>query len=74
LSETVASDEPPRIVKSSTSSDTLRPPIRAVPITALAGLTFFSLHSASYSDFPVSMPISNQEPGSTSFSTRSRAV
>ena len=53
-----ASAEPPRTVKSSPTTTTVRPSIRARPNTQFAGVRCFSAPCSSYSPMPEIAPIS----------------
>src|SRR5215813_9025272 len=69
-----ASAEPPRTVKSSPTTTTVRPSTLPRPNTQFAGVTCFSSPCASYSPMPETAPISWKELASTILSMRSRTV
>ena len=70
----VASDEPPRTVKSSPDSTTGRSSMRASPKMKLDGVRWVSRRSSSYSATPAVLPISWNDPLSATASMRSRTV
>src|SRR5260221_10090318 len=74
FAEIEASAEPPRTVKSSPTTTTVRPSTLARPNTQLAGVRCFSSPLSSYSPMPEIAPISWKLAGSTSLSMRSRTV
>src|SRR5258707_9755734 len=74
LVEIDASAEPPRTVKSSPTTTTVRPSILPRPITQLAGVRFLSSPCSSYSAMPEVAPISWKLVESTNLSMRSRTV
>src|SRR4051794_37726348 len=74
FAEMDASAEPPRTVKSSPTTTTVRPSILPRPKTQFAGVRFCSSPFSSYSATPEMAPISWKLLGSTSFSMRSRTV
>src|SRR6266436_6041280 len=74
LAEIEASAEPPRTVKSSPTTTTVRPSTLARPNTQLAGVRCFSSPLSLYSPMPEIAPISWKLVGSTSLSMRSRTV
>src|ERR1700757_1470890 len=74
LAEIDASAEPPRTVKSSPTTTTVRPPTLARPNTQLAGVTLVSSPFSSYSPMPEIAPISWKLSASTILSMRSRTV
>src|ERR1700688_1329158 len=74
FAEIEASAEPPRTVKSSPTTTTVRPSILPRPNTQFAGVRFFSSPCASYSAVPEIAPISWKLFGSTRPSMRSRTV
>src|ERR1700753_3318020 len=65
LAEIDASAEPPRTVKSSPTTTTVRPSTLPRPNTQFAGVTCFSSPCASYSPMPETAPISWKELAST---------
>src|ERR1700754_870531 len=69
-----ASAEPPRTVKSSPTTTTVRPSTLPRPNTQLAGVTCFSSPCSSYSPMPATAPISWKLLASTILSMRSRTV
>src|SRR6185312_16970754 len=69
-----ASAEPPRTVKSSPTTTTVRPSTLPRPNTQLAGVTCLSSPCALYSPMPETAPISWKELASTILSIRSRTV
>src|SRR3954452_10132334 len=69
-----ASAAPPRTVKSSAATTTLRPSTRARPVTKLVGVSSTRWPSSSYVADPVSPPTSANDSLSTSRSMRSRTV
>src|SRR5665213_67395 len=69
-----ASAEPPRTVKSSPTTTTVRPSILPRPNTQLAGVKLVSWPSPSYSPTPAMAPTSWKLFGSISLSMRSRTV
>src|SRR6516164_5244568 len=69
-----ASAEPPRTVKSSPTTTTVRPSTLPRPKTQWAGVRFFSSPCSSYSPTPEIAPISWKLPASTNLSMRSRTV
>src|SRR5215472_1722369 len=69
-----ASAEPPRTVKSSPTTTTVRPSTLPRPNTQFAGVTCFSSPCSSYSPIPETAPISWKELASTILSMRSRTV
>src|SRR5690242_17578982 len=69
-----ASAEPPRTVKSSPTTTTVRSSILPRPNTQFAGVTCFSSPCSSYSPIPETAPISWKELASTNLSMRSRTV
>src|SRR3954471_12140421 len=74
LAEIEASAEPPRTVKSSPTTTTVRPSILPRPNTQLAGVRCLSSLFSSYSAMPEIAPISWKEFLSISPSIRSRTV
>src|SRR5882757_10762639 len=74
LAEIDASAEPPRTVKSSPTTTTVRPSILPRPNTQFAGVRLVSSPLWSYSATPEIAPISWKVFGSTSLSIRSRTV
>src|SRR5215216_1180430 len=74
LAEIEASAEPPRTVKSSPTTTTVRPSILPRPNTQLAGVRCLSSLFSSYSATPEIAPISWKELLSISLSMRSRTV
>src|ERR1700726_257159 len=74
LVEIEASAEPPRTVKSSPTTTTVRPSILPRPNTQFAGVKFLSSPFSSYSALPEIAPISWKLFRSTSLSMRSRTV
>src|SRR5712672_3465803 len=74
LVEIEASAEPPRTVKSSPTTTTVRPSILPRPNTQLAGVRFLSSPRSSYSAVPETAPTSWKLFSSTSLSIRSRTV
>src|SRR6476620_4326390 len=74
LVEIDASAEPPRTVKSSPTTTTVRPSILPRPNTQLAGVRCLSSLFSSYSAMPEIAPISWKELLSISLSMRSRTV
>lgn len=58
FAEIDASAEPPRTVKSSPTTTTVRPSTRARPNTQFAGVSFCSSPLESYSPMPETAPIS----------------
>src|SRR5882762_6555621 len=74
LAEIEASAEPPRTVKSSPTTTTVRPSILPRPKTQFAGVRFLSSPFSSYSAMPEIAPISWKLLESTSLSMRSRTV
>src|SRR3954452_12991168 len=74
FAEMDASAEPPRTVKSSPTTTTVRPSILPRPKTQFAGVRFCSSPFSSYSATPEMAPISWKLLASTSFSMRSRTV
>src|SRR4051794_32273178 len=74
FAEIEASAEPPRTVKSSPTTTTVRPSILPRPNTQFAGVRLVSSPLASYSATPEIAPISWKVFGSTSLSIRSRTV
>src|ERR1700738_5257972 len=74
LAEIEASAEPPRTVKSSPTTTTVRPSILPRPNTQFAGVRFLSSPCSSYSALPEIAPISWKLRESTSPSMRSRTV
>src|ERR1700761_5238730 len=74
LAEIDASAEPPRTVKSSPTTTTVRPSTLARPNTQFAGVTCVSSPCSSYSPMPDTAPISWKELASTILSMRSRTV
>src|SRR5262249_45810600 len=74
FAEIEASAEPPRTVKSSPTTTTVRPSILARPNTQFAGVSSLSSPCPSYSPIPETAPISWKLLGSTSASMRSRTV
>src|ERR1700758_2067301 len=69
-----ASVEPPRTVKSSPTTTTVRPSTLARPNTQLAGVSCLSSPCSSYSPMPETAPISWKVLASTILSMRSRTV
>src|SRR4029077_2719289 len=74
LAESEASAEPPRTVKSSPTTTTVRPSILPRPNTQFAGVRLVSSPFASYSATPETAPTSWKVFGSTSLSMRSRTL
>src|SRR5271168_2149495 len=74
LAEIEASAEPPRTVKSSPTTTTVRPSTLPRPNTQLAGVNCVSSPCSSYSPMPAMAPTSWKLLGSTSLSMRSRTV
>ena len=74
LSPTAPSLAPPRTVKSSPTTTTGRPPMRARPITKLDGVNSTNRPRLSYWPEPVSEPTSVKESGSVQALMRSRTV
>src|SRR5215475_16134809 len=74
LAEMEASAEPPRTVKSSPTTTTVRPSTLARPNTQLAGVRRLSSPCSSYSPVPDTAPISWKVLASTILSMRSRTV
>src|SRR5438132_699384 len=74
FAEIEASAEPPRTVKSSPTTTTVRPSTLPRPNTQLAGVRCFSSPLSSYSPMPEIAPISWKLSGSTRRSMRSRTV
>src|SRR5882672_1283413 len=74
FAEIEASAEPPRTVKSSPTTTTVRPSILPRPNTQFAGVRLVSSPLWSYSATPEIAPISWKVFGSTSLSIRSRTV
>src|SRR5215475_10616426 len=74
LAEIDASAEPPRTVKSSPTTTTVRPSTLPRPNTQFAGVTCRSSPCSSYSPMPETAPISWKELASTTLSMRSRTV
>src|SRR6202171_5784041 len=74
LVEIEASAEPPRTVKSSPTTTTVRPSILPRPNTQFAGVRFLSSPRSSYSAVPETAPTSWKLFSSTSLSIRSRTV
>src|ERR1019366_443656 len=74
LAEIEASAEPPRTVKSSPTTTTVRPSILPRPNTQFAGVRLVSLPLSSYSAVPETAPISWKLFRSTSLAMRSRTV
>src|ERR1700761_6101436 len=74
LAEMEASAEPPRTVKSSPTTTTVRPSTLPRPNTQFAGVRFLSSPRASYSPVPETAPISWKVLASTILSMRSRTV
>src|ERR1700692_235408 len=74
FAEIEASAEPPRTVKSSPTTTTVRPSILPRPNTQFAGVKFLSSPFSSYSALPEIAPISWKLFRSTSLSMRSRTV
>src|SRR6185312_7730823 len=74
FAEIDASAEPPRTVKSSPTTTTVRPSTLPRPNTQLAGVTCLSSPCALYSPMPETAPISWKELASTILSMRSRTV
>src|ERR1700753_2503210 len=74
LAETEASAKPPRTVKSSPTTTTVRPSILPRPNTQLAGVRCLSSPLSSYSPTPETAPSSWKVLGSISPSIRSRTV
>src|SRR5579883_2087196 len=74
LAEIEASAEPPRTVKSSPTTTTVRPSTLPRPNTQLAGVRLVSSPLSSYSPIPEIAPISWKLPASTILSMRSRTV
>src|SRR5215204_268375 len=69
-----ASAEPPRTVKSSPTTTTVRPSTLARPNTQFAGVNCVSSPCSSYSPMPETAPISWKLSSSVSLSMRSRTV
>src|SRR6201996_5799960 len=69
-----ASAEPPRTVKSSPTTTTVRPSTLPRPNTQLAGVSCLSSPCSSYSPMPETAPISWKVSASTILSMRSRTV
>src|SRR5262245_50519435 len=74
FAEMEASAEPPRTVKSSPTTTTVRPSTLARPNTQLAGVRCLSSPCSSYSPIPETAPISWKLLASTILSMRSRTV
>src|SRR6516162_256821 len=74
LAEIEASAEPPRTVKSSPTTTTVRPSTLARPNTQLAGVRCLSSPRSSYSPIPEIAPSSWKLSASTRLSMRSRTV
>src|SRR3954463_2308638 len=74
FAEIDASAEPPRTVKSSPTTTTVRPSILPRPNTQLAGIRLVSSPCSSYSPTPEIAPTSWKVFSSTSLSMRSRTV
>ena len=74
LAEIEASAEPPRTVKSSPTTTTVRPSTLPRPNTQFAGVRCLSSPCSSYSPMPDTAPISWKELASTILSMRSRTV
>src|SRR6516225_30378 len=74
LAEIDASAEPPRTVKSSPTTTTVRPSTLPRPNTQLAGVRCLSSPRSSYSPIPETAPISWKVSASTILSMRSRTV
>src|SRR6185437_5496048 len=74
FAEIDASAEPPRTVKSSPTTTTVRPSTLPRPNTQFAGVTCLSSPRSSYSPMPETAPISWKELASTILSMRSRTV
>src|SRR5258707_2011997 len=74
FAEIEASAEPPRTVKASPTTTTVRPSILPRPNTQFAGVRFLSSPCSSYSAMPEIAPISWKLFESTSLSMRSRTV
>src|ERR1700744_4272874 len=74
FAEIDASAEPPRTVKSSPTTTTVRPSTLPRPNTQFAGVTCRSSPRSSYSPMPETAPISWKELASTILSMRSRTV
>src|SRR5262245_11149274 len=74
FAEMEASAEPPRTVKSSPTTTTVRPSTLARPNTQFAGVSCFSSPCASYSPMPAMVPSSWKLFWSVSLSMRSRTV
>src|ERR1700722_7489650 len=74
FAEIEASAEPPRTVKSSPTTTTVRPSILPRPNTQFAGVRLVSSPFSSYSAIPEIAPISWKLLGSTSLSMRSRTL
>src|SRR5664279_5417128 len=74
FAEIEASAEPPRTVKSSPTTTTVRPSILPRPNTQFAGVRLVSSPLSSYSAMPEIAPISWKLFASTSLSIRSRTV
>src|ERR1700749_1240452 len=74
LAEIEASAEPPRTVKSSPTTTTVRPSTLPRPNTQLAGVRCLSSPCSSYSPMPETAPISWNVSASTILSIRSRTV
>src|SRR4029077_6261419 len=74
FAEIDASAEPPRTVKSSPTTTTVRPSTLPRPNTQFAGVTCLSSPCSSYSPMPETAPISWKVSASTILSMRSRTV
>src|SRR5262249_48562780 len=74
LAEIEASAEPPRTVKSSPTTTTVRPSTLPRPNTQLAGVRCLSSPCSLYSPMPETAPISWKVSASTILSMRSRTV
>src|SRR6185503_8226058 len=74
FAEIDASAEPPRTVKSSPTTTTVRPSTLPRPNTQFAGVSFLSWPCSSYSPVPETAPTSWKELASTILSMRSRTV
>src|SRR6202000_2449862 len=74
FAEIDASAEPPRTVKSSPTTTTVRPSTLPRPNTQLAGASCLSSPFSSYSPMPATAPISWKVSASTILSMRSRTV
>src|SRR5581483_7425839 len=74
FAEIEASAEPPRTVKSSPTTTTVRPSTLPRPNTQLAGVSCLSSPFSSYSPMPATAPISWNVSASTILSMRSRTV